>query len=78
MKDVSAKEARRRADQSRRDLGQAERLTYSIPEAAAKLGIGINSCYVAAKSGQIPAIKIGDRILVPRVALEAMLAKAGE
>ena len=77
MKDVGAKEVRRRADQSRRDLGQAERLTYSIPETAAKLGIGINSCYAAAKSGQIPTIKIGDRVLVPRIALDNMLLKAG-
>ena len=73
---IGAKEVRRRADQSQRSLGQAERLTYSIPEAA-KLGIGINSCYAAAKAGQIPTIKIGDRVLVPRTALDNMLLKAG-
>ena len=78
MKDVSAKEARRRADQSRRDLGRPSGSPIRSRRRLRKLGIGINSCYVAAKSGQIPAIKIGDRILVPRVALEAMLAKAGE
>ena len=51
--------------------GQAERLTYSVPEAARKLGDRNQPCYAAAKSGQIPTIKIGDRVLVPRIALDA-------
>jgi excisionase family DNA binding protein len=54
-----------------------ERLTYTVPEAARKLGIGVNSAYKAATTGDLPTVRIGDRILVPRVALEAMLARAG-
>ena len=49
----------------------------ACPRRAWKLGIGINSAYAAAKSGDIPTVKIGDRVLVPRAALTAMLAKAG-
>ena len=51
-------------------------LTYTVEEAAKLLRIGRNQGYEAAKSGELPTIKIGKRILVPRVALEQMLAKA--
>ena len=58
--------------------GPVEKLTYSVPEAARKLGIGANSAYKAAQAGQIPTVQIGGRILVPRIALERMLSKVGE
>ena len=48
--------------------------TYSIPEAARRLGIGRNSAYEAAKRGEIPTIKIGGRVLVPIAALEKLLS----
>jgi excisionase family DNA binding protein len=54
------------------------RLTYTVEQAAKLLGIGRNQGYEAAASGQIPSIRIGKRILVPRLALEAMLAKGIE
>ena len=50
-----------------------ERLTLSIPEAAKVLGIGRNLCYARVKTGEIPIIKIGRRLLVPRKALERLL-----
>lgn len=53
-----------------------KRLTMTIPEAAAKLGIGRNQGYEAARSGQIPTIKIGKRLLVPVTALENKLLNA--
>jgi len=43
-----------------------ERLTLSVEEAARLLGIGRNLCYERVKTGEIPAIKIGRRLLVPR------------
>jgi excisionase family DNA binding protein len=48
--------------------------TYRIDEAAELLGVGRNQAYEAAKRGQIPAIRIGKRILVPKAALDRMLA----
>ncbi len=42
----------------------------TIPEAAKKLGIGRNTAYEAARTGEIPTIKIDRRLLVPREALE--------
>ena len=49
------------------------KLTYTIPETAKILGIGRSAAYEAARSGQIPTIRIGKRILVPLAALERML-----
>jgi|GEM_PF-888135 len=53
----------------------AERLTLTIDEAARALGIGRNSAFAAAHRGEIPIIKIGRRLLVPKVAFEKMLAE---
>jgi len=50
-----------------------EKLTLSIEEAAKLLGIGRNLCYDRVKTGEIPVIKIGRRLLVPRRALEKLL-----
>lgn len=50
------------------------RATLTIPEACRLLGIGRNQGYEAARRGQIPTIVVGRRILVPRVALERVLA----
>lgn len=45
----------------------------SIIEAGKRLGIGQRQAYAAAKSGDIPTIRIGKRILVPLVAFNRML-----
>jgi excisionase family DNA binding protein len=53
-----------------------ERQTLTVEEAAALLGIGRNSAYQAVASGQLPVLRIGRRLLVPRAALERLLADA--
>jgi excisionase family DNA binding protein len=50
-----------------------ERQTLTVTEASKALGISRNKAYEAAKRGEIPTIKIGGRILVPRAAFERML-----
>jgi excisionase family DNA binding protein len=50
-----------------------QRRTLTIDEAARELGISKASAYEAARTGELPTIKIGKRILVPVVALERML-----
>ena len=47
--------------------------TYTVEEAGRLLGIGRNGAYEAAKTGQLPAIRIGKRILVPKAALDRLL-----
>ena len=58
-------------------MSTTESLTYKIEEAGRLLGIGRNGAYEAAHRGEIPTIKIGRRLLVPKAALEAMLAGKG-
>ena len=54
-----------------------DRLVLDVPEAGAKLGLGRNASYAAAKRGDIPTIKIGPKLLrVPVRALEEMLNAA--
>ena len=49
------------------------RLTLTIEEAANLLGIGRQLAYDKVKTGEIPVLKIGRRLLVPRAALEKLL-----
>ncbi len=51
-----------------------DRHTYTVEEAARILGIGRNSAYEAIHRGEIPAIRIGRRVVVPRKALDDLLA----
>jgi excisionase family DNA binding protein len=44
---------------------RAQRLVYTIPEAARLLGLSRNGVYAAAKRGDIPTIRVGRRLLVP-------------
>lgn len=47
--------------------------TYSVEEAAERLGLSRNATYAAVTSKEIPAIRIGRRILIPKRAIENML-----
>lgn len=53
------------------------RLVYEVPEAGAMLGLSRNASYAAAKRGDIPTIKIGKLLRVPKAAFDQMLAGAG-
>ena len=48
-------------------------LTVTVREAAKLLGIGRNLTYEAVKRGEIPSIRIGERILIPRAGIEKLL-----
>ena len=48
--------------------------TYSVKEAAALLGVSSNAAYEAVHRGEIPTIRIGRRILVPRAAFDRWLS----
>lgn len=48
-------------------------VTITVAEAAALLGISRSSAYEAVRSGQIPALTFGKRVVVPVAALEAMI-----
>lgn len=48
-------------------------LTLSVEEAARKIGLGRAAAYAAVHRGEIPSIRFGKRILVPKAALEQAL-----
>ncbi len=50
--------------------------TMSVPEAGALLGISRNSAYAAVKRGELPVIRLGSRLVVPREAIARMLEGA--
>jgi excisionase family DNA binding protein len=50
--------------------------TVSVPEAGAILGLGRNASYEAVQRGDIPAIRLGRKLRVPRAVLERMLSIA--
>lgn len=52
---------------------QIESLVYDVPEAGAKLGLSRNGSYEAAARGEIPTIRIGRLLKVPKAAFERML-----
>ena len=49
------------------------RLTLSVREAAAALGIGRGLAYQLLREGSLPSVRLGSRIVIPRAALEAFL-----
>ncbi len=53
-----------------------KRLCLTVPEAAEMLGISRNFAYELVKQGQLPVIRLGKRLLVPKIGLEKKLAEA--
>ena len=54
-------------------VAAAPKLILTIDEAAGVLRISRQSAYEAARRGEIPTIRLGRRILVPRRALEKLI-----
>jgi excisionase family DNA binding protein len=50
-----------------------ERLVYTVPEAGRLLGLSRNGSYEAAKRGEIPTIRIGRLLLVPKIPFHRMI-----
>ncbi len=53
-----------------------QKRTYTVEEAGEILGIGRSAAYQGVRTGEIPAIRIGRRLLVPVQALEQLLSTA--
>jgi len=51
--------------------------TLSIEQAASELGISTVSAYKAARSGELPVIRVGKRFLVIRDRFEELFKKTG-
>jgi excisionase family DNA binding protein len=53
-----------------------ERETLTVDEAAKILGIGRNKAYEAVQTGEIPSLRFGSRIVVPRKSIDMILGSA--
>ena len=51
------------------------RLTYSVAEAAKVLGVSKAMAYAAVHSGQLPSVRLGTRILIPKAAVSQLLGE---
>jgi|SRR5690242_15989170 excisionase family DNA binding protein len=54
-----------------------ERLVYTVLEAGRLLGLSRNGSYEAAKRGDIPTIRIGRLLLVPKVPFHRLIESQG-
>lgn len=57
-------------------LRTSERAVFCVAEAAQVLGISRALAYDLVRRGELPSIRLGRRILVPRIALERLLTAA--
>lgn len=55
-----------------------DRLTYTVHEAAHALGISTRLVYKLAAAGELPSLRLGQRVLIPAKALDAMVQRAAE
>jgi excisionase family DNA binding protein len=50
-----------------------DRLTWDVPEAARRLGVSTAYYYRAASRGELPVMRLGRRLVVPKAALRRLL-----
>lgn len=62
----------------RLNTGIDKRLCITVPEAAGMLVISRNFAYELVRRGQVPVIKFGKRLLIPRAALDKKLEEAAK
>lgn len=56
----------------RKDI-EATKLVYDVPEAGAMIGLGRNAAYAAAARGDIPTLRFGKLLKVPKAKWDKML-----
>jgi excisionase family DNA binding protein len=54
----------------------SDRLAYSVAEAARRLDVSPMTLYREIAAGRLAAIRIRDRLLIPRIALERLVDEA--
>ena len=59
--------------QSRNAAIEVERMAYTIPEAAAALGVSERSVYNRIYDGTLGRVKFGRRVLIPAASLRAVM-----
>lgn len=60
------------------EMSKVERLTLTVDEAAHLLGISRGLAYELAHCGQLPVVRLGRRLVVPKAAIMKMLEDVNE
>ena len=55
-----------------------QRAVYTIKEVAVLLALSLNSTYALVRAGRIPAVKLGNRWMVPKQRFHAWLNEQAE
>lgn len=55
-------------------MAESESLTLTVSEAARVLGISRTTAYECVRTGQLRAVRLGRRLVVPRIAITELLA----
>lgn len=55
-------------------ITEVETATYTVEQAAKKLGISRSLAYQLAQENKLPVLRLGWRLVVPKVKLDAMVA----
>lgn len=50
-----------------------EKIVYSVPEAAAILGISKSYAYTLVKEKKLPVLNVGRRKIIPKISLETWI-----
>jgi excisionase family DNA binding protein len=78
MTDLQSQDPPTSARLHQRRLPLTERLALSVEEAGTLLGISRDLAYDLVARGELPSVRLGRRLVVPRVALEETLARLSE
>jgi len=62
---------------SKLEAKMEEKVVLTVDECAKYLGISRPQAYLGVHNGSIPSLRIGKRIIISKVALEKLLANAG-
>jgi len=60
------------------EIKEERLLTMTVEQAGEALGISRATAYMLARTGNIPAVRLGRRLLISRAGLERLLAEAGK
>ena len=63
---------------STKEAATVESVVFNVSDAAKYLGISRSLAYEQVRSGKLPAVRLARRWLIPRAALDAMLAAAND
>ncbi|MHB8466235.1 MAG: helix-turn-helix domain-containing protein [Acidimicrobiales bacterium] len=57
-------------------MALTDRLTYTVEEAAAALGISRSLAYELTRTARLAHVRLGHRIVIPRSAIDALIGTA--